>query len=34
MIGAGNVGFHLGKALSLLPNVELVQVYSRTQKKL
>ncbi len=33
MIGAGNVGFHLGKALSLLPNVEVVQVYSRTRKK-
>ena len=33
MIGAGNVGFHLGKALSLLPNIEVVQVYSRTRKK-
>jgi predicted short-subunit dehydrogenase-like oxidoreductase (DUF2520 family) len=33
MIGAGNVGFHLGKALSLLPNVEVVQVYSRTKEK-
>lgn len=33
MIGAGNVGFHLGKALSLLPNVEVIQVYSRTRKK-
>ena len=33
MIGAGNVGFHLGKALSLLPNVAVVQVYSRTKKK-
>ena len=33
MIGAGNVGFHLGKALSLLPNAEVIQVYSRTKKK-
>ncbi|MGK0364620.1 MAG: putative short-subunit dehydrogenase-like oxidoreductase (DUF2520 family) [Saprospiraceae bacterium] len=33
MIGAGNVGFHLGKALSLLPDIEVVQVYSRTKKK-
>lgn len=33
MIGAGNVGFHLGKALSLLPNADIIQVYSRTKKK-
>lgn len=33
LIGAGNLGWHVGRQLAKLPKVELVQIYSRTRKK-
>lgn len=33
LLGCGNVGFHLGQALNALPQVELMQVFSRTRQK-
>lgn len=33
IIGAGNVGFHLGKALNDLPDAKVLQVYSRRRGK-